>query len=244
VFCPKCGIETPDDSHFCRKCGFALTATDWPTSPAQVPQKRKAVHPAFVLLLILVIGGWIVNNTIRHNQRAIGPKYSQTDALDLVVQEIEEDHIRVTVFGRQNGLRITDMQGRAWGGESTGVPNDAYCPPSSWGVTFMGTAGYSDIFPLAPIPESKGVNLAYCVDKTTGAIKAGNDYAREFTTIPDSTAIVLKPHEPIPVVNVPASCSGPDGYLCGTIVNGRCVPWPAGDKKGLHRDYPCGPLHW
>jgi hypothetical protein len=196
-----------------------------------------------VLLLILVIGGWIVNNTIRRSQRAIGPKYSQTDALDLVVQEIEEGRIRVTVFGRQNGLRITDIQGRAWGGESTGVPNGAYCPPNTWGITFGGIEAYSDISRLAEI-ESRRVDLAYCVDKYTGAIRAGNDYAREFTTIPDSTAIVLKPHEPIPAVNVPASCSGPDGYLCGTIVNGRCVPWPVGDKKGLHRDYPCGPMHW
>src|ERR1700731_3382719 len=103
MFCTRCGTETPDDSQFCRKCGLPLATTHRPLPPAEVPQKRKLLGPAFVLFLILVIGGWVVNNATRRQQTAAVPKYSQSDAVDLVVQEIEEGQIRVTVFGRQNG---------------------------------------------------------------------------------------------------------------------------------------------
>jgi hypothetical protein len=182
MFCTRCGTETPDDSQFCRKCGLPLAAASRPLPPAQVPQKRKLVGPAFVLFLILVIGGWVVNNaTRRQQQTAVVPKYSQSDAVDLVVQEIDEGQIRVTVFGRQNGVRITDIKGKASGGI---VPDVGHCPSNSWGITFSGKAreDYSDM-----LPEETGhsVLLAYCVDKYSGAIKAGNDYAREFTTVPE-----------------------------------------------------------
>lgn len=192
--------------------------------PCQGTPKTESGAAGFCAASHLCGRGWIANNATRQKPEAIGHntpnqsipdpeaighntpdqnipsvRYSQSDALDLVAQEIGQGHIRVTVFGRQNGLHITDMEGRTSGGESTGIPNGAHCPPNTWGITFTGISGYSDVFPLAPVPQSRGVPLAYCVNKYSGAIKAGNDYAREFTTVPDSAAIFLKPHDAMPV---------------------------------------------
>jgi len=67
MFCHKCGIETPDDSRFCRKCGNALAGTDKAaTVLATAPTKTRAVRPLLVLglVLALVVFGWVIIHSL------------------------------------------------------------------------------------------------------------------------------------------------------------------------------------
>jgi S1-C subfamily serine protease len=61
VFCPKCGIELPDDSQFCRKCGQSLTvsATHAVTEPSYSSPLLLAVVG---VLAVLFVAGWFVNH--------------------------------------------------------------------------------------------------------------------------------------------------------------------------------------
>jgi hypothetical protein len=64
MLCPKCGTESPDDSHFCRKCGNALTvsSTVATTTHAKAPRKGTAIG-LFVLALIFWLAT-IINHTL------------------------------------------------------------------------------------------------------------------------------------------------------------------------------------
>jgi hypothetical protein len=59
VFCSKCGIETPDDSQFCRKCGQAVgppaTSSTVATAPVIVKPKQKLVRTPFVIAGLLFV---------------------------------------------------------------------------------------------------------------------------------------------------------------------------------------------
>ena len=62
MFCPNCGKENPDDSYYCRGCGFALKAGAPAAGPAASPVRKEAPYAfkskwiAFFLCLIL---GWL-----------------------------------------------------------------------------------------------------------------------------------------------------------------------------------------
>jgi len=89
VFCPKCGIETSDDSQFCRKCGQGLAVSVTTTgaaaavAPARIPEapkpepkpQRKLVRAPFaiagILMLALLIYGY--NASQRANPNANRP---------------------------------------------------------------------------------------------------------------------------------------------------------------------------
>jgi hypothetical protein len=66
MFCPKCGVETPDDSQFCRKCGSSLavvsTTGGRAVAAAPAPVKTKAVRTGFVVALLVVLAfiGWMI----------------------------------------------------------------------------------------------------------------------------------------------------------------------------------------
>jgi hypothetical protein len=73
MFCHKCGIETPDDSQFCRKCGNALTDTGkTSTTLAAAPAKAQGVRTPLVLGLIfaLVVFGWLIINSLQQQRDA------------------------------------------------------------------------------------------------------------------------------------------------------------------------------
>lgn len=61
MFCPKCGIELPDDSQFCRKCGQSLTvtATHAVTKP---PYSSPLLLAVLGVLVVLFVAGWFVND--------------------------------------------------------------------------------------------------------------------------------------------------------------------------------------
>ena len=63
MFCPKCGIELPDDSQFCRKCGHSLTVSVTPTVSTPKPPLRSPLLLAVVGgVIVLVIAGWFVSD--------------------------------------------------------------------------------------------------------------------------------------------------------------------------------------
>jgi hypothetical protein len=87
MYCPKCGVETPDDSQFCRKCGQGLSVVASPTgagaaaAPARIPEpkpqekpKRKLVRTPYaiagVLLLLFVIYGYNASQRANPNPNA------------------------------------------------------------------------------------------------------------------------------------------------------------------------------
>jgi len=54
MFCTKCGLELPDDSQFCRKCGFALAVAPSQPSPAPTTKIVTFVFAAFAVLSLVV----------------------------------------------------------------------------------------------------------------------------------------------------------------------------------------------
>ena len=68
MFCPNCGKENPDDSYYCRDCGFSLKSnapaagpgmentTASHTAPKEKPYAFKSRWTAFFLCLTL---GWL-----------------------------------------------------------------------------------------------------------------------------------------------------------------------------------------
>lgn len=68
MFCPKCGMESTDDSQFCRKCGSGLLT---PTTAVPLQIKQPVVRPLFVVVLLLglVILGWMWDHA-SHQQAA------------------------------------------------------------------------------------------------------------------------------------------------------------------------------
>ena len=58
MFCSKCGVEIPDDSQFCRKCGKALSSSAVSTGPgaaaAPAPAKRKSLIPYIITAVLFV----------------------------------------------------------------------------------------------------------------------------------------------------------------------------------------------
>jgi hypothetical protein len=61
VFCSKCGLETPDDSQFCRKCGQAVGAVSNTSAAVLAPSKPKAPlvrWPFMALAALLALFIW------------------------------------------------------------------------------------------------------------------------------------------------------------------------------------------
>jgi hypothetical protein len=68
MFCSKCGMESPDDSQFCRKCGNSLASFPAPPIVAPVPAKQPPVRLSFILTLLLMFAvfGWFIDHSIHH----------------------------------------------------------------------------------------------------------------------------------------------------------------------------------
>jgi hypothetical protein len=73
MFCPKCGVETPDGSEFCRKCGNALTGTGNATTlVSATAAKSNRVHPALLIGLLIALGvfGLLIVNSLNQQRDA------------------------------------------------------------------------------------------------------------------------------------------------------------------------------
>ena len=66
MLCPNCGKENPDDSYYCRGCGFSLKANAPSTNPVSasgtVPEKKNKITPCRIknrktaLILCIFLG--------------------------------------------------------------------------------------------------------------------------------------------------------------------------------------------
>ncbi len=63
VFCDKCGTDLPDDSRFCRKCGYGLTASPQPVTTS-VNRKQ---HVQTFLAVAAIIAGIIILLALPYN---------------------------------------------------------------------------------------------------------------------------------------------------------------------------------
>ena len=92
MFCPKCGMESQDDSQFCRKCGTGLAATS--NTPAAMPEKVKqpAVRPAFILgvLLVLAVLGWLIDHAVHEQQQVRAARAVPKTAVERDVQNVSD----------------------------------------------------------------------------------------------------------------------------------------------------------
>jgi hypothetical protein len=72
MFCPKCGSESPNDSHFCRACGRALALASTPSGAvAAVAPARVRGNPKLkVLWILLPIGFLLVYWLLSHRTDA------------------------------------------------------------------------------------------------------------------------------------------------------------------------------
>lgn len=80
MFCTRCGIDLPDDSHFCRKCGQALSGSQsigagTGISAAAAPRKAKRVRSSFVLglIVVLLLLGWLANHAFQQDKSHSSP---------------------------------------------------------------------------------------------------------------------------------------------------------------------------
>jgi len=57
MFCHKCGVETPDDSQFCRKCGnhLGVTSNAGGAAAAPAPAKKKSSSNIGIKLALLAV---------------------------------------------------------------------------------------------------------------------------------------------------------------------------------------------
>ncbi len=116
MFCLKCGVETPDDSLFCRKCGKSLSLSSGTTSMAAAPsvmamaKPRTARIPLFLgVLLLLAAVGWLVqhsNEQQRHRASTARTAESQVEPQDPPPPPQPVLH---TVYVGQGALSIAPM---------------------------------------------------------------------------------------------------------------------------------------
>src|ERR1700678_1904523 len=212
-YCSGCGSAQPDGGRFCAACGQPSPVGAAPPSlvtstildrqmPREIGQKKLFARRTIwfslaVLAVALVIAVGTMKEAPQPNQLAEPtqpikppqPTYSYGDAPEVVNQAIREGNIRVTLFGRQNGVHIADRNAGLVGdsglmGRDGKMHNDL-CPSDSWGATMsIDQASPNYALPESSLPIIKQLDLWYCVDKYTGAITPANDYARELTTGP------------------------------------------------------------
>ena len=212
-YCSRCGSAQPDGGRFCAACGQPLpvgaSTPSLGTStilnqqmPREIGQKglfgrRRTWFGLAVLAIALVVAVGTMREPPQPNRPAaptqlVGPphpNYSYRDASEVVNRAIRDGNIRVTLFGRQNGVYIADRNAGLIGdsglmGRDGKVRSDL-CPANSWGVTMtIDQASPNYALPESSLPIIKQLDLWYCVDKYTGAIRPANDYARELTTGP------------------------------------------------------------
>jgi uncharacterized RDD family membrane protein YckC len=137
--CPKCGVESPDDSESCRACGepFPSSSISQPGSSEFAPARRQVVYAGFWLravayLLDLVLVTMIAYAAIYVPLVARGSiptdkpwfllteKSRQIFAIELLVQMIcwlyfasfESSAWQATPGKKMLGLVVTDIKGR------------------------------------------------------------------------------------------------------------------------------------
>lgn len=61
MFCKKCGTENLDAAKFCKSCGSQI-------KKKKFTKKQKLIAVIFGIVLVLVVGGFVINNTKQKNQ--------------------------------------------------------------------------------------------------------------------------------------------------------------------------------
>jgi hypothetical protein len=69
MFCPKCGVESPDDSQFCRKCGKLMSVSTSVVAVSAPPKRNVALWILVPLLALVVV--WVAVRLVAH--QTFGP---------------------------------------------------------------------------------------------------------------------------------------------------------------------------
>jgi hypothetical protein len=126
------------------------------------------------------------------------PKYTSEDALNLVLSELDQGKIKITMLGLESGYGVRGKDGGLSLNGMTGLPlfKPGYCPNDTLGVT-VGLPRVTGGKPY--MREMENIDLGYCVNQYSGEIYAENDAAHELKVKADYTA--WGKIEAMPIVN-------------------------------------------
>jgi hypothetical protein len=128
MFCPKCGVESPDDSQFCRKCGklMGVSTGAVAAAPPTPPKRNVALWVLLPLLALLVV--WVAVRLVAN--QSFGPTlvpaspqsrvYSESFNKSITIPALNFFYVPFTVPAGSSNVR---MQGHfvATGGSGNDV---------------------------------------------------------------------------------------------------------------------------
>jgi len=98
MFCPKCGTETPDESHFCRKCGLPLNV-EVPSRIVKPNDRARRLVGVLVAVVLVTVAVFIFASKVTK----LPSQGASVPANSLAAREIEQGKKDQEALTRLNG---------------------------------------------------------------------------------------------------------------------------------------------